>query len=92
KCVLIKTPFADIHSYNASTIIIEYEKIESRLFSYLRENLSSYFKFSISLIAQDAQNNLDHINHEPDISIDINFKRDFNNLDCTNLNKEITNY
>jgi len=90
-CVLANTPLKHISSYCASTIILDYDNEEPRLFKYIRENLSSYFYYSISLVSKTSDNN--HvINHHPNTHLDTSIKREFKELTCNNLGKDITNY
>jgi len=93
-CVLWHTPIIDINnisSYCTSTLIIEYEEVEPYLFSYLKINLGKYFFYSISLV-ETTDSIYDCISHDPNMSIDINLKKEMLEISCSDLGKEITPY
>ncbi len=91
-CVLASSNFHKIYRYTESTFLIKYNNFESdKLFSFIKENLSKYFYYSISVVG---------INEEDKYLIEIagnsklnkSLENEIKNIDCSNLNKSITEY
>lgn len=91
-CVLGGTGPIEINSYNASSLIIDYNDFQAKLLEYLKTNLSSYYYFSLSLIAI-GENGVSFIRNNPNESLKANLKDMRDKLSCEKFqNKKITPY
>lgn len=90
-CVLKRTKPFHISSFCKSTIELEYEDIQFKLFDYLDKNLADYFYYSISMVAVDKLKD-QLIEHNINIELEYSLQEDFSNLTCNDLKKEITAY
>ncbi|ATN07350.1 hypothetical protein CRN76_19110 [Chryseobacterium indologenes] len=91
-CVIGSTNYHKITSPTESTLLIEYMKLEpEKLFIFLEKNLSKYFFYSISLIAVD-EDNAPFIAGIENPELIKNFKTIIKKIDCSNLDKPITEY
>ncbi|MBS7231737.1 hypothetical protein KHA90_11935 [Flavobacterium psychroterrae] len=90
-CVLGNTGYLKISSYCESTLIIEYDQMQSELFHYLKTNLAKYFHYSVCLVAI-SESGVGFINHSQNVHLNLRLKLELKNISCDNLKKEITNY
>lgn len=90
-CVLKKTKFNDILYVCESTLIIEYDSYQTKLFDYLETNLAEYFYYSISIVALDKSSN-ELIRYNVNVPLKNNFKEELKELSCMYLGKKISNY
>ncbi len=91
-CVFSQTPLTSITAVNASTLILEYNKPQTRLFEYLKENLSKHFYYVISAIDKNKDNLLIMQSHR-DATLGKNFEVEWKNLECaTKTMQKITPY
>ena len=92
-CVLGSSTVRSMSSYTESSIILEFEVAEpTRFFNFLRNNLSQYFYYSISLVAQNQRNRHDFISHNPNMQLNLALQRELKALNCNNLGIQIIPY
>ncbi|OXB08560.1 hypothetical protein B0A81_09630 [Flavobacterium plurextorum] len=85
-CVLKKTGFSSIDSFNNSSFIITYSdryKNPDELFAILNENLKSKFHYSISLIGKST-NSRHFVSHNPRKHLNSNLQDILSKLSCDN--------
>lgn len=82
-CVIKNTSPTDVHSYNASSLIISYDQVQPNLFDYLHNNIGPYFYFTLSLIAfTEGPKYVPMVYKFPNKSLDIALQGDLKNLTC----------
>jgi hypothetical protein len=87
-CVLANTNFESIESYNYSTVFVHYiTPNHNKLLKYLEKHLTSYFKFSISLVAKNTESNEDIIIHHGHKKLNENLQDIIDSLSCDRFNK-----
>ncbi|AKK73666.1 hypothetical protein OK18_14590 [Chryseobacterium gallinarum] len=93
-CVLGNTPIKEIKSFNESTFILYYKNNHDsqKLVDYLFTNLSKYFYFTISIIAESKIDNHHYVDSNPNNELNINLQNEWHNLNCENLNNPLTEY
>lgn len=92
-CVIASSPIVSIESYTESSLILEYNEVNpTRLFRFLQNNLSSYFYYSVSLVAKHTNTAHQYIDHNPNVILNTNLQAYLNGIQCDNLGKRITNY
>ncbi|MDL2143582.1 hypothetical protein QQY79_13710 [Flavobacterium tructae] len=81
--VLGNTGYIKISSYCESTLIIEYDQMQSKLFHYLKTNLAKYFNYSVSLVAI-SESGSDFISNNSSVHLNLRLKADIKRLTCDN--------
>ena len=90
-CVPGNTGYIKISSYCESTLILEYDQMQSKLFHYLKTNLAKHFNYLVSLVVI-SESGTGFINYSQNVHLNLRLKLELKNISCDNLKKEITNY
>ncbi len=93
-CVINSSSIKLISSPNNSTFILSYPSSvqPQKIFDHFRNNLKSYFHYSISLIAMENNSLYNYIDGNPNDSLNSTLEEDIKDLKCTNLSKKIIDF